>query len=74
MTGLYVNPCATSLALYLTISLFLFLLWMKNHFDSMGKILRVGITDENTSHFLSNCFLPFDPAGVLDALCHGLIF
>src|SRR5438128_11878441 len=34
MLGLCVNPCATSLALYLTIALFSFLLRMKNSFRS----------------------------------------
>src|SRR5438105_2736518 len=54
MPGLCVNPCATSLALYLTISLFSFLLWTKTHFDSIGKVFRgVGITAVNTSCFLS---------------------
>jgi hypothetical protein len=50
------NPCATSLALYITTSLFSFLLWMKTYFDLTEKILRgVSITDENTSYFLSEC-------------------
>jgi hypothetical protein len=48
------NPCATSLALYLTTLLFSFLLRTKIHFDPMGKNLQgVGITYENTSNFLS---------------------
>ena len=56
MPGLCVNPCATSLALYLTTSLFSFLLRTKTHFDPTRKIFRgIGITDENTSHFLSEC-------------------
>ena len=56
MPVLYVNPCATSLALYLTTLFFSFLLRTKTHFDPTWKIFRgVGITDENTSHFLSEC-------------------
>jgi hypothetical protein len=55
MPDIGVNPCATSLALYLTTSLFSFLLRMKTHFDPMGKMLRgVGIIDENTSRFFSD--------------------
>jgi hypothetical protein len=54
MPNLYVNPCATSLALYLTTSLFSFLLRTKTHFDPIGKIFQeVGITDKNTTYFLS---------------------
>jgi hypothetical protein len=33
MLGLYVNPCATSLTLYLTTSLFSFCFWMKIHLN-----------------------------------------
>src|SRR5438132_2536245 len=54
MPGLCVNPCATSLALYLTTSLFSFLLRTKTHFDPTGNVFRgVGITEVNTSLFLS---------------------
>jgi len=50
------NPCAASLALHLTTSLFSFLLQTKTYFDPTGKMFRgVGITDENTSRFLSEC-------------------
>jgi copper homeostasis protein CutC len=50
------NPYATSLALYLTTLLFSFLLRTKTHFDPTEKILPgAGVTDENTSHFLSEC-------------------
>jgi hypothetical protein len=37
--GLCVKPCATSLTLYLTISLFLFLFQTKTHLNPTGKIL-----------------------------------
>jgi hypothetical protein len=54
MSGLHINPCAISLALYLTISLFLFLFQMNTHLNPKGKILgRVGITSVNTFLFLS---------------------
>jgi hypothetical protein len=53
MLGLYVNPCATSLALYLTTSLFSFCLHMKTHLNPTGKILGgLGIATVNTSFFL----------------------
>jgi hypothetical protein len=43
--GLCVKPCATSLALYLTTSLFLFLFQTKTHLNLTGKVLGgVGIT------------------------------
>jgi hypothetical protein len=54
MLGLYVNPCATSLALYLTTSLFPFLFRTKTHLYPTGKILGgVDITDVNTSLLVS---------------------
>jgi hypothetical protein len=54
LSGLYVNPYATSLVLYLTISLFLFYLWMHTHLNSTGEILGgVVITSVNTFLFLS---------------------
>jgi hypothetical protein len=54
MSGLCVNPCATSLTLYLTTSLFSFLFWMNTHLNSTGKILGgLGITSVNTFLFLS---------------------
>jgi hypothetical protein len=37
MPGLCVNPCATSLALYLTTSLFSFCFQMKIHLNPTGK-------------------------------------
>src|SRR5436190_189201 len=56
MLSLCVNTCATSLALYLTTSLFSFLLRTKTHFDPTGKVFRgLGITTVNTSYFLSEC-------------------
>jgi hypothetical protein len=39
ISGLYVNPCATNLALYLTTSLFLFHFWMNTHLNPTGKII-----------------------------------
>jgi hypothetical protein len=52
--GLYVKHCATSLTLYLTISLFSFLFQMKTHLNPTGKVLGgVGITSVNTFLFLS---------------------
>jgi hypothetical protein len=54
MSGLCVNPCATSLALYLTTLLFSFRFRLKTHLNSTGWILGgVGITLLNTSLFLS---------------------
>jgi hypothetical protein len=54
MLGLDVNPCATSLALYLTTSLFSFHFWIKTHLNPVGWILGgVGITVLNTSLFFS---------------------
>jgi hypothetical protein len=54
MTGLYVNPCSTNLALYFITSLFSFLFRMNTHLNPIGKILRgVGITSVNTFLFLS---------------------
>jgi hypothetical protein len=54
MTGLYVNPCSTNLALYFITSLFSFLFQMNTHLNPIGKILRgVGITSVNTFLFLS---------------------
>ncbi len=53
MPSLCMNPCATSLALYLTTSLFSFLFWMKTDLKPTGKVFGgVGITDENTSLLL----------------------
>jgi hypothetical protein len=47
--GLCVKSCATSLALYLTTSLILFLFRMKTHLNPIGKFLGdVGITSVNT--------------------------
>jgi hypothetical protein len=52
--GVCVNPCTTSLALYLTTSLFSFLFQMNTNLNPVGKILRgVGITSVNTFFFLS---------------------
>jgi hypothetical protein len=52
--GLYVNPCATGLALYLTTSLFSFLFRTKTYLNPIGKIPGgVGITSVNTFLFLS---------------------
>jgi hypothetical protein len=52
--GLCVKPCATSLALYLTTSLFSFLFQMKTHLNSIGKVLGgVGIMSVNAFLFLS---------------------
>jgi hypothetical protein len=54
MSSLCVNPCATSLALYLTTSLFSFRFQMKTHLNPIGWILGgVGITFLNTFLFLS---------------------
>jgi hypothetical protein len=54
MSSLCVNPCATSLALYLTTSLFSFCLQIKTHLNPTRWILGgVGITFLNTSLFLS---------------------
>jgi hypothetical protein len=54
MSGHCVNPCATSLILYLTTSLFLFLFRMNTHLNPTGKILGgVRITLVNTFIFLS---------------------
>src|SRR6266540_6001562 len=53
MMGLCMNPCATSLALYLTTSS---ILRMKTHFDPTRNVFGgVGITMVNTSHLLSEC-------------------
>jgi hypothetical protein len=58
MLGLCVKPCATSLALYLTTSLFLFLFRMKTHLNLTGTVLGgVGITSLNTFLFLSKLSL-----------------
>src|SRR6266540_558558 len=52
MLELCVNPCTTSLALYLTTSLFSFILRMKTRFDPTGNVFRgVGITAVNTYLF-----------------------
>jgi hypothetical protein len=54
MSGLYVNPCATSLVLYLIASFFSFRFQMKTHLNLIGYVLGgVGITLLNTSLFLS---------------------
>jgi hypothetical protein len=54
MLGLCVNPFATSLAMYLTTSLFSFRFQMKTHLNPTGWILGgVDITLLNTSLFLS---------------------
>jgi hypothetical protein len=54
ISGLCVNPCTTSLALYFTTSLFSFLFRTKTYLNPIGKILRgVGITSVNTFLFLS---------------------
>jgi hypothetical protein len=54
MPGLYVNPCASSLALYLTTSLFSFCFRMKTHLNPTGWILGgVGITLLNISLLFS---------------------
>jgi hypothetical protein len=54
ISGVCVNPCTTSLALYLTTSLFSFLFQMNTNLNPAGKILRgVGITSVNTFFFLS---------------------
>jgi hypothetical protein len=53
-SGLYVNPCATSIALYFTTSLFLFIFRTKTHLNPTGKVLGgVDITSLNTFLFLS---------------------
>jgi hypothetical protein len=53
-SGLCVNPCATSLTLYLTTSLFSFLFRMNTHLNPTVKILGgVYITSVNTFLFLS---------------------
>jgi hypothetical protein len=58
MSGLCMNPCATSLTLYLTTSLFLFLFQMNTHFNPTWKIPGgVGITSVNTFIFLSELSL-----------------
>jgi hypothetical protein len=66
--GLCVKPCATSLALYLTSSLFSFLFRTKTHLNPTGKVLGgVGITSMNTFLFLKrvklsfNCLFTFIP-------------
>jgi hypothetical protein len=52
--GLCVKLCATSLALYLTTPLFLFLFRTQIHLNLTGKVLRgVCITSVNTFLFLS---------------------
>ena len=49
MPGLCMNPYATSLALYLTTSLFSFRFQTKTHLNPTGKTLGgVGIADVNT--------------------------
>ena len=54
MSSIYVKPLATSLSLYLTTSLLLFLLQTKAHLNPTGKSLGgVGIALVNTFHFLS---------------------
>jgi hypothetical protein len=54
ISGLYVNPCATNLALYLMTSLFSFHFQMKTYLNPTGWILGgVCITLLNTSLFLS---------------------
>jgi hypothetical protein len=63
-SGLYVKPYATSLALYFTTSLFLFLFRTKSHLNPTRNVLGgVGITSVN-NFFLKrvklsfNCFFP----------------
>jgi hypothetical protein len=52
MLGLYVNPCATSIALYLMTSLFSFHFQMKIYLNWIGWTLEgVGIILLNTSFF-----------------------
>jgi hypothetical protein len=52
--GLCVKPCATSLTLYLTTSLFLFLFLNETHLNPTVKVLGgVGIMSVNTFLFLS---------------------
>jgi hypothetical protein len=59
--GLYVKPCATNLALYLTTSLFSFLFQTKTHLNQTEKVLGgVGIMPGNTFLFLSE----FSPASI----------
>jgi hypothetical protein len=54
MLGLCVNPCAISLALYLTTSLFSFRFWTKTHLKPIGKTLQgVGTADVNTPLLVS---------------------
>ena len=54
MLGLYVNPYATSLALYLTTSLFSFRFRTKTHLKPTEKTLEgVGIADVNTPLLVS---------------------
>jgi hypothetical protein len=54
MPGLCVKPWATSLALYLTTSLFSFRLRTKTHLNPIGKTLGgVGIASVNTFRLLS---------------------
>jgi hypothetical protein len=53
-SGLCVKPCATSITLYLTTSLFSFLFRTKIYLNPIGKVLRgVCITSVNTFLFLS---------------------
>src|SRR3954462_15827925 len=54
MPGLCVKPCATSLALYLTTSLFSFRFRMNTHLNPTGKTFGgVGIASVNTFLLLS---------------------
>ena len=76
MPGFCVKPCAMSLALYLTTSLFSFRFWRKTHLNPTGKTLGgVGIASVNTflllSEAISACVLPFRPVGALLALNDG---
>jgi hypothetical protein len=54
MSVLYVKHCATSLAFYLTTSLFWFLFWIKIHLNQTEKVLGgVGIISVSTFLFIS---------------------
>jgi hypothetical protein len=79
MLGLCANFCITSLALYLTTSLFSFCFLNPLEPDRIGpRRCRYYFTEylsfSEWVKFYLDCFLPFDLVRALFTLCHGLRF